>query len=206
MTPDEWLVENDNPTAMVEAAWGCQGFLHFSLACCRRYWLLLRPDIQKLVEWVESGKEPKEIPVPSNYGMNPCEERAWDTVMFTPEESALHWSSSWDNNLPSQWMCEVLRDVVDGICPRLYPVALWGAGASNRLAVLSPAGPVNLLVRQLAEGRGELDSLTVLALGDALEEAGSINYALLAHLRSGTPHVRGCRGVKLLKCAIQEGA
>lgn len=42
---------------------------------------------------------------------------------------------------------------------------------------------------------GTLDPVTLLALADALEEAGATDDALLGHLRSSESHVRGCWAV-----------
>jgi hypothetical protein len=42
---------------------------------------------------------------------------------------------------------------------------------------------------------GHLDAARLLVLADALEEAGATDAALLAHLRSAGPHVRGCFAV-----------
>ena len=45
---------------------------------------------------------------------------------------------------------------------------------------------------------GELDSDRFAVLSDALEEAGCDDTAILNHLRSPGPHVRGCWAVDLL--------
>jgi hypothetical protein len=45
---------------------------------------------------------------------------------------------------------------------------------------------------------GELDPGRLAVLGDALEEAGCTDGALLGHLRGPGPHVRGCFAVDLL--------
>jgi hypothetical protein len=45
---------------------------------------------------------------------------------------------------------------------------------------------------------GELDSTRLAILADALEEAGCTDAAILEHLRSAGPHVRGCWAVDLL--------
>ncbi len=50
-------------------------------------------------------------------------------------------------------------------------------------------------VRELVAGldrEREIDGLGMLALGDALEEAGCTNEEMLEHCRGGGPHVRGC--------------
>jgi hypothetical protein len=45
---------------------------------------------------------------------------------------------------------------------------------------------------------GELDSQRLAVLADALEEAGCVDGALLSHLRSPGPHVRGCWAIDLI--------
>jgi len=47
-------------------------------------------------------------------------------------------------------------------------------------------------------GVGLLDNDRLAVLGDALEEAGCTNRAVLAHLRSPGPHARGCWALDLL--------
>jgi hypothetical protein len=45
---------------------------------------------------------------------------------------------------------------------------------------------------------GTLDAFRLAVLSDALEEAGCTDEAILSHLRSGGPHVRGCWAVDLI--------
>ena len=45
---------------------------------------------------------------------------------------------------------------------------------------------------------GELDTARLAVLSDALEEAGCTDTAILDHLRSPGPHVRGCWALDLL--------
>lgn len=51
--------------------------------------------------------------------------------------------------------------------------------------------------RRVPNDDGTLDPLTLAALADALEEAGCADEALLSHLRSPSPHVRGCWAIDL---------
>jgi hypothetical protein len=88
---------------------------------------------------------------------------------------------------PDQWWT---------ICPFCLP-DLSGFGGSYPW--LTPA--VLLLAGRAYEDRQEdgiLDPLTLLALADALEEAGCDSAGLLAHLRSAGPHVRGCWAVDII--------
>jgi hypothetical protein len=78
-------------------------------------------------------------------------------------------------------------------------------GNPFRPASLNPAW-LTPTVAQLAEAAyeervlpsGELDPARLAVLADALEEAGCTNTAILGHLRSPGPHVRGCWPVDLL--------
>jgi hypothetical protein len=45
---------------------------------------------------------------------------------------------------------------------------------------------------------GHLDNARLAVLSDALEEAGCADHALLTHLRSPGPHVRGCWAIDLV--------
>jgi hypothetical protein len=81
-------------------------------------------------------------------------------------------------------LCDLLRDVVGNPYrePRLDPAWLAG-GVAVRLA------------EGIYEERA-FDRVPVLA--DALEEAGCADEAILSHLRSPGPHVRGCWAVDLV--------
>jgi hypothetical protein len=91
------------------------------------------------------------------------------------------WTAAWSIECLEQ--CRLLRD----IC--IYPGGYRGIG---------PAwlGWNNGIVPALADGiyaDGAFDRLAVLA--DALEDAGCTDQAILDHLRSPGPHVRGCWAV-----------
>jgi hypothetical protein len=63
-------------------------------------------------------------------------------------------------------------------------------------------GPVASLARAAYDereaGTGHLDNARLAVLSDALEEAGCADEALLSHLRSPGPHVRGCWALDLI--------
>jgi hypothetical protein len=46
--------------------------------------------------------------------------------------------------------------------------------------------------------KGELEPARLAVLSDAIEEAGCTDAAILSHLRSPGPHVRGCWGIDLI--------
>ncbi len=73
------------------------------------------------------------------------------------------------------------------------PVAIdpsWRTGASLKLAQAA--------YDERALPSGEMDPGCLAALSDALEEAGCTDAAILSHLRSPGPHVRGCWPVDLV--------
>jgi hypothetical protein len=86
--------------------------------------------------------------------------------------------------------CQLLRDIF---------------GNSSSPAALDPAWPtatVTALARAAYNQRlipgGYLDPARLAVLSDALEEAGCTDQAVLDHLRSPGPHVRGCWAVDAL--------
>ena len=66
----------------------------------------------------------------------------------------------------------------------------WNGGVVQRLAEAAYQEP--------ALQAGQLDSGRLAIMADALEESGCAAQALLEHLRSPGPHVRGCWAVDLL--------
>jgi hypothetical protein len=88
---------------------------------------------------------------------------------------------------------QLLRDVVGNPFRPVTipaPVLVWSDGTLVRLA------------QQIYEGRslpsGNLDPARLITLADALEVAGCEDAAVVDHLRSSGPHVRGCWVVDLL--------
>jgi hypothetical protein len=71
-------------------------------------------------------------------------------------------------------------------------------GDPFRLLSFDPAWrtPTTLAIARDIYADGAFDHLPILA--DALEEAGCTEHAVLEHLRSRGPHVRGCWPVDLL--------
>jgi hypothetical protein len=81
----------------------------------------------------------------------------------------------------------LVRDIFRPLKPLPASVLGWREGTVVHLARAANDN------RLLPSGRLGMDRLAVLA--DALEDAGSDDAELLAHLRSPGPHVRGCRAV-----------
>jgi hypothetical protein len=80
--------------------------------------------------------------------------------------------------------CELIRDVFGDRFVPLSPDPAWLTADVTALAQSAYDE------RILPEGRLQPDRLAVLA--DALEDAECADEPLLAHLRGGRPHVRGC--------------
>jgi hypothetical protein len=87
-------------------------------------------------------------------------------------------------------LCALLRDL---FCVPPRAVAFDPAWRSSVVAVLARAAHDE---RELPSGR--LDPARLAVLSDALEEAGCADEAILAHLRSPGPHVRGCWALDLV--------
>jgi hypothetical protein len=88
------------------------------------------------------------------------------------------------------YQCALLRDLFNPFrpAPALAPAVLaWHGGAVVQLAQAAYEE------RELPSGH--LDAARLAVLADMLEEAGCTDPALLGHLRSAGPHVRGCWAV-----------
>jgi hypothetical protein len=79
---------------------------------------------------------------------------------------------------------DLLRDIFGN---PFRPVGINSAWLSPTVTNLATAA-----YEERAMPSGELDAVRLAVLADALEDAGCNNADILAHLRSGGPHVRGC--------------
>jgi hypothetical protein len=88
-------------------------------------------------------------------------------------------------------LCRLLRDIIGSPFRRLAPVdpawLAWHGGAIVKLA--------QAVYEERALPSGHLDAARLAVLADMLEEAGSTDAALLSHVRSAGPHVRGCHAL-----------
>ena len=86
----------------------------------------------------------------------------------------------------------LLRDIFGPFHPPAFvpPPPAWIGRTNVQLAEAAYAD------RSLPSGH--LDTVRLAILSDALEEAGCTDVALLSHLRSPGPHVRGCWAVDLV--------
>jgi hypothetical protein len=89
--------------------------------------------------------------------------------------------------------CVLMRDIFGNpfrAAPRLDPALLaWNGGAAAQLALAA--------YNERSMPSGHFDPARLAVLADALEEAGA-PAALLEHLRSKGPHVRGCAALDVV--------
>lgn len=114
--------------------------------------------------------------------------------------SAIGWTNASDIRDPraeadeQAAQAELLRDVFG---PLLYrPASLPGAVHAWEGGVVTRLAQAAYDERHLPGG--ELDEQRLAVLADALEDTGLVDDALLSHLRSPGPHVRGCWAVDLV--------
>jgi hypothetical protein len=192
MTEETWLASGDFWSLLEHAKRHAspRKVRLFACACCRHFfWRRMSDKVRRAVEAAEAyadhriGK--REVvaarePVKRRLGSHHPVVAAWWATHGRPREAAF-WMP-WETLRP-RWAPDVaktlcdLREVVGNPfrCPALDP--LW----------LTP--DVAALARGIYEERA-FDRLPVLA--DALEDAGCTDPAVLAHLRSGGEHFRGC--------------
>jgi hypothetical protein len=113
---------------------------------------------------------------------------------LTLRGTSRHWASRWggpESRAEPAEPASLLREILG---PRpfrtvnIFPsVRMWNDGTVVRLAQAAYAE------RSLPSGH--LDRARLAVLADALEDAGSTDAELLAHLRGPGPHVRGCVAV-----------
>jgi hypothetical protein len=203
MTETEWLA-SDNPNAMLRHLRhkvGLRKLRLFSCACCRRIWHQIPEPWRRAVElserYVEGEVRERELT-----GARPPYPAVW-----SPGERV-----AWCVTAPGK---ELRTLAFFDVC---YSAALAASGARTMSGTPDPAelAAQAVLVREVfgnpfrtaemawQQGDGGLasrfarsiyeerafDRMPILA--DALEDAGCADAAVLGHLRSPGPHVRGC--------------
>jgi len=196
----------------------------FGCACCRRIWQLLNDlDGRAIVESLEEGgdaptlrrrlqdareRQAREPELPRREGDGAASVLWWltstadrfaeHTAEFTvegalaaptpqggvvPPRTVLRVSKEW------QQVCDLLRDITNPFhSAKLDPT--YRSDTVMRLAAAS--------YEERALPSGHLDPTRLAVLADGLEEAGSSDAELLAHLRGPGPHVVGCWAVDIL--------
>jgi len=116
--------------------------------------------------------------------------------------NAMKWAKIWGSwerpeepireQIQRVWIsqCQLIRDIVAN---PFHPVLIVHAWLTPTVLALAQAAYDN---RRLPAGTLDNDRLAVLA--DALEDASCTDQAILGHLRSLGPHVRGCYFLDLL--------
>jgi hypothetical protein len=198
MTDTEWLACNSPEEMLLYLRGRASGrqLRLFAVACCRRGWDRITVSaLKELVERVEqyvdrptSEAEWREAfrSVPSDYFTAYV---AWPDAL----RAALTVSHGWRglegrrrqtrHRREPAAQCSLLRDILGNLFKPLAiaPVVLgWQGGTVVKLAAA------------LYEGRRWED---MPLLGDALEEAGCTDQAILDHCRGPGPHARGCHVV-----------
>jgi hypothetical protein len=169
----------------------------YHCACCRLVWESLEPASRHAVELAERLADglagPDEVRAARQGAVGEA-----DVTLMSEGEMAQNWNATMDDPNPAKgWdtaTCRVVRsrlavlqDIVGGPPPPApaAPAWLrWNDGAVVRLAQAA------YQERQMPSGR--LDTVRLLVLADALEEAGCTDAQILGHLRSGGQHVLGC--------------
>jgi hypothetical protein len=218
MTEEQWL-SCDNPSSMLaflERTISKRKCLLFACACERRLWE--QPDCER--EKVEAseryadGQGPPDdvlaalqtigiqgVTLETVTEMDPvgwAEECARDSAEFATnvarneatgdDEDEDDWKVAYDAEEAVQ--ANLLRDVVGDPFRTQSVARAWLTPDVTSLAEAA--------YDERPSSSGELDPQRLAVLADALEDAGCSDDALLSHLRSAGPHVRGCWAVDLI--------
>jgi hypothetical protein len=194
MTEDEWSACAD-PELM-------RRFLHdkasarkqrlFACACCRRIWDLLADERSRLAVEVSERHADRLLP---RSALAVARKAAYEAI--APREGVEGWAAdaayraaSASNMLLASWSARQARPQEGTIHPLLLR-DVFGPLPFRPVAVEAPwKTPAMIALAQTAYAERQFENLPV--LGDALEEAGCTEPAILSHLRGPGPHVWGC--------------
>jgi hypothetical protein len=209
MTEEQWLACDDLVSMLKESRGKVSDrkLRLFAVACCRVVWRQLSREGQEAVEvaerFADGAATAEELATAfSSAFAAPCRIGVGHAGPATAHEDAFHsadvaacFSACGEGSLgPSPQELRnracLLREVV---------------GAPFRPARLAPGcltSTAVYLAHAAYDARelpgGEVESARLGVLADALEEAGCAEEAILSHLRSPGPHVRGCWALDLI--------
>jgi len=189
-------------------------FQLFSCGCCRKVWdLLPAPWSREVVEvserYADGSAAEAEVRAITDRA------RTYFKANYTHRNSPAYEAAAccgWIG-VPPVAARKVYEKLHGGVCPIAKPLANTTFTHLLRDIFGSPFGlipkepdwltPTVLALAQTAyDARvlpaGHLDPQRLLILADALEDAGCTAPAILGHLRSPGPHVRGCHVLDLL--------
>jgi hypothetical protein len=209
MTEAEWPACTD-PQKMLEFLRGKAGgrkLRLFAVACCRRVWPQLtgpfwREAVERSERLAEGQAGPEELAI--------LPARVWEEWRLPADAAArlavsveLDAGAAWEVARVASWanphlsraaeqlaQCQLVRDIFGN---PFRPVAVAPAWLTPQVVALAQA-----TYEQRTLPAGTLDLACLAVLADALEEAGCTEQALLSHLRSAGPHIRGCWALDLL--------
>jgi hypothetical protein len=196
VTESEWL-SCDDPGPMLAFLRATGGVSRrklrlFACACCRHVWEEL-PEAadraavvaaERYADGLASGRElaaARQAASEAGWwapleSWSACKPSAWEAAEMAALTSARR---DWSGHA-------LLRDIF----------APFRRRPARRRIIAAPDATVAAMARAAYDERclpgGELDPVRLAVLADALEEAGCADDALLSHLRSPGPHVRGC--------------
>jgi hypothetical protein len=208
VTEDEWLNSTD-PQAMLtflrdSGKASDRKMRLLACACVRRLWTLLQDDrSRQAVSAAESFSDGALSVEKLAHAFAAAAEVYRTAGLQTPNQLATARAAG-DTAAPSAWdaaseavrplqylHCHLCREIVGNpFYPLRRPAHALLARHDRTVIRLATAVYED---RLLPAGTLRADRLAILA--DALEDAGSSDAGLLAHLRSPGPHVRGCVAV-----------
>jgi hypothetical protein len=210
VTEQEWLACAD-PTPMLEFLRGKASerkLRLFSCASVRRYWGMFQDNrSDRAIEITENYADSRKRQYPWRRFIQRWQEEAspiivelFDldaflsakTISVLEMESARrpHAQSSGGEAAERGKQIAFLRDLFGN---PFRPVSFDAAWQTPTVVALA-----QVPYKERALPSGELDTVRLAVLADALEEAGCNNPDILDHLRGPGPHVRGCWPVDLL--------
>jgi hypothetical protein len=213
MTEAQWLASEDPDQMLVEVnrddADGqiARKLRLFACGCCRRVWSAITDERGRAaVETAERFADGQE----AARAMRVVVKAAWKVVTAThydPVNRLAHdcaWHDPYGAAVGATQAASRLE------APIFSPAEVAGLvrevfgnpfRPASRLESCLTAQALRLAQASYAERElpsGHLDSARLAVLSDALEEAGCTNEAILSHLRSSGPHVRGCWALDLI--------